>query len=395
MDKPDVDFIEGLSPGGLDRPEVDEPQPALDGRHDHRGLRLPAPALRPRRRAALPGLRARHRAADARSRSSTRCSRCRRAPASRCSPRSSATRKGEFVDLFATLQTKGYSRVLGRRHGAPAQRAADAEEAGEARHRGGRRPAGGQGDRQAAAHRLGGDRAAAGRRAGRARLRRPARTTTRTASAASPSAWPARTTHPLTLDDLEPRSFSFNSPYGACPECTGLGTRKEVDPELVVPDPELSLAEGAIAPWAGGQSAEYFGRLLDGLGLGRRVPHGHPVAAAAGARRRRRSCTAPTDQVHVRYRNRYGRERVLLRRTSRASSRSSSAGTTETDSRVRAGEVRGLHARRAVPGLQGRPAQARGRWPSRWRTATRASGRSPRSRPCRWPTARRSSTAWC
>ena len=57
MDKPDVDFIEGLSPGGLDRPEVDQPQPALDGRHHHRGLRLPPPALRPRRPAALPGLR--------------------------------------------------------------------------------------------------------------------------------------------------------------------------------------------------------------------------------------------------------------------------------------------------------------------------------------------------
>jgi excinuclease UvrABC ATPase subunit len=60
--------------------------------------------------------------------------------------------------------------------------------------------------------------------------------------------------HPLAVDDLEPRSFSFNSPYGACPECTGLGIRKEVDPELVVPDPDLTLAEGAIAPWSMGQS---------------------------------------------------------------------------------------------------------------------------------------------
>ena len=51
--------------------------------------------------------------------------------------------------------------------------------------------------------------------------------------------------HPLAIDELEPRSFSFNSPFGACPVCTGLGTRKEVDPELVVPDPELSLADGA------------------------------------------------------------------------------------------------------------------------------------------------------
>ena len=52
-------------------------------------------------------------------------------------------------------------------------------------------------------------------------------------------------------DELAPRNFSFNSPYGACPSCDGLGTRYEVDPELVVPDPDLSIDEGAVAPWAG------------------------------------------------------------------------------------------------------------------------------------------------
>ncbi|HEY3610099.1 MAG TPA: excinuclease ABC subunit A, partial [Pseudonocardiaceae bacterium] len=70
---------------------------------------------------------------------------------------------------------------------------------------------------------------------------------------------------PLTITDLEPRSFSFNSPYGACPECTGIGVRMEVDPDLIVPDDELSLADGAIAPWNGGQTAEYFQRLLASL----------------------------------------------------------------------------------------------------------------------------------
>ena len=114
--------------------------------------------------------------------------------------------------------------------------------------------------------------------------------------------------HPLTLDDLEPRTFSFNSPYGACPECTGLGVKKEVDPELVVPDAELSLADGAIAPWAGGQSAEYFGRLLDGLadavGFRMDIPWRRLSAAAQKA-----VLHGSDDQVHVRYRNRYGRER--------------------------------------------------------------------------------------
>mgnify|MGYP002886246452 FL=1 len=64
--------------------------------------------------------------------------------------------------------------------------------------------------------------------------------------------------HPLTLEEIEPRTFSFNAPYGACPQCTGIGSRLEVDPELVVPDEELTLAEGAIAPWAGHQ--KYFTR---------------------------------------------------------------------------------------------------------------------------------------
>ncbi len=112
----------------------------------------------------------------------------------------------------------------------------------------------------------------------------------------------------LSFDELQPRSFSFNSPYGACPECSGLGTRKEVDPDLIVPDPALSLAEGAVAPWSSGHSIEYFGRLLEA------------VAAAVGfrvdmawerlpAKARKAVLHGHDSEVHVRYRNRYGRER--------------------------------------------------------------------------------------
>jgi excinuclease ABC subunit A len=61
--------------------------------------------------------------------------------------------------------------------------------------------------------------------------------------------------HPLTLDEIEPRTFSFNAPYGACETCTGIGTRLEVDPELLVPDEDLSINEGAIAPWAPARAA--------------------------------------------------------------------------------------------------------------------------------------------
>jgi excinuclease ABC subunit A len=114
--------------------------------------------------------------------------------------------------------------------------------------------------------------------------------------------------HPLAIDELEPRSFSFNSPFGACPVCTGLGTRKEVDPELVVPDPELSLADGAIAPWASGQTSEYFLRLLQGVadavGFKLRTPWEKLPARAQKA-----VLHGVDDQVHVSYRNRYGRDR--------------------------------------------------------------------------------------
>ncbi|MEI6039063.1 MAG: excinuclease ABC subunit UvrA [Actinomycetes bacterium] len=69
----------------------------------------------------------------------------------------------------------------------------------------------------------------------------------------------------LSFEEMEPRSFSFNSPFGACPECTGIGTKLEVDEELIIPDDSISIYEGAIAPWSGGQSSDYFERLLEAL----------------------------------------------------------------------------------------------------------------------------------
>ena len=112
----------------------------------------------------------------------------------------------------------------------------------------------------------------------------------------------------LSFDELEPRSFSFNSPWGACPDCTGLGTRMEVDPELIVPDPAKSLDEGAIAPWAGGHVSDYFDRLIEALAetIGFRLdtPWERLPAKAKNA-----LLKGYDAQVHVRYKNRYGRER--------------------------------------------------------------------------------------
>ncbi|MCW2541657.1 MAG: excinuclease subunit [Frankiales bacterium] len=114
--------------------------------------------------------------------------------------------------------------------------------------------------------------------------------------------------HPLAIDELEPRSFSFNAPFGACPVCSGIGTQKEVDPDLIVPDPEKSLSEGAISVWATGQNNEYFLRLLEGLGS----QLGFSVDTAwdqLSAKAQKAVLYGAADQVHVRYRNRYGRER--------------------------------------------------------------------------------------
>jgi excinuclease ABC subunit A len=114
--------------------------------------------------------------------------------------------------------------------------------------------------------------------------------------------------HPLAVEDLEPRSFSFNAPYGACPECTGLGVRKEVDPELVVPDVEKSFLDGAIAPWSSGHNQEYFGRLVqalgDALGFTLKTPWRKLTKAQQKA-----VLQGHETEVHVRYRNRFGRER--------------------------------------------------------------------------------------
>ncbi|MFJ3215771.1 excinuclease ABC subunit UvrA [Kitasatospora sp. NPDC086801] len=112
----------------------------------------------------------------------------------------------------------------------------------------------------------------------------------------------------VSFEELEPRSFSFNSPFGACPDCSGLGNRMEVDPELVVPDQERSLEEGAIHPWSAGHAKEYFQRLIDALAgeLGFRtdIPW-----AGLPARAKKALLYGHKHQVQVSYRNRFGRER--------------------------------------------------------------------------------------
>ncbi|MDU4244685.1 MAG: excinuclease ABC subunit UvrA, partial [Varibaculum cambriense] len=113
--------------------------------------------------------------------------------------------------------------------------------------------------------------------------------------------------HPLQLEEIEPRTFSFNAPYGACPDCSGLGSHLEVDPELVVPNPELSIAEGAIRPWS--TKNKYLMHMVAGLGeeLGFDLdtPFRELSAAEKKALLRGRDY-----RVKVKFRNRWGRMRT-------------------------------------------------------------------------------------
>ena len=115
--------------------------------------------------------------------------------------------------------------------------------------------------------------------------------------------------HPIDTDELEPRSFSFNSPFGACPECHGLGTRMEVDPELVVPNPQATLGEGAIQPWSQAHVADYFLRLMGALGDELGFDLNTPWEDLSAKAQRSLLDGHPT-KVHVVTRNRYGRERA-------------------------------------------------------------------------------------
>ncbi|HEX6400898.1 MAG TPA: excinuclease ABC subunit UvrA, partial [Actinomycetota bacterium] len=111
----------------------------------------------------------------------------------------------------------------------------------------------------------------------------------------------------ISFDELAPRNFSFNSPYGACTTCDGLGTRLEVDPELIVPDPDLSLAEGAIAVWSSGR-LEYWDRVLKAVAEAHGFSGDTPWKKLP-KRAREVVLYGSDEEIYVRYKNRYGRQR--------------------------------------------------------------------------------------
>lgn len=112
----------------------------------------------------------------------------------------------------------------------------------------------------------------------------------------------------LSFQEMEPRSFSFNSPFGACAECTGIGSKLEVDEDLVIPDDSLSINDGAIAPWSGGQSADYFLNLLEALANDVKFSMDTPWVKLSH-KAKDAILNGYEYEVHVRYKNRYGRVR--------------------------------------------------------------------------------------
>ncbi len=113
----------------------------------------------------------------------------------------------------------------------------------------------------------------------------------------------------LSFEELQPRNFSFNSPYGACPECSGIGTRFQVDAELAIPQRDKSLAEGAIAPWAGKHRMGYMQKLLAAVADEHEIDMDAPFRTLPVAHQEL-LITGTGDQPYtVTYRNRFGSRR--------------------------------------------------------------------------------------
>jgi excinuclease ABC subunit A len=115
----------------------------------------------------------------------------------------------------------------------------------------------------------------------------------------------------ISMPELEPRMFSFNSPHGACPRCTGLGSQMEIDPELVVPDPSLSIGEGAILPWASGATS-YYEQITQAIADRYEIDLDTPWEELSEQHRDLFLDGTNGDRVYVTYRNRMGRKRSYM-----------------------------------------------------------------------------------
>src|SRR5213083_1976086 len=117
--------------------------------------------------------------------------------------------------------------------------------------------------------------------------------------------------HGVGLPELQPRIFSFNSPHGACPRCTGLGAQQEIDPDLLVPDPELSISEGALVPWSVGNST-YYESVIQAIADRYEIDIDKPWRELTDEQQNLFLYGTNGDRVYVTYRNRMGRRRSYM-----------------------------------------------------------------------------------
>jgi excinuclease ABC subunit A len=117
--------------------------------------------------------------------------------------------------------------------------------------------------------------------------------------------------HGVGLPELQPRIFSFNSPHGACPRCTGLGAQQEIDPDLLVPDPELSISEGALVPWSVGNST-YYESVIQAIADRYEIDVDKPWRELTEEQQSLFLFGTDGDKVYVTYRNRMGRRRAYM-----------------------------------------------------------------------------------
>src|SRR5215468_10107756 len=117
--------------------------------------------------------------------------------------------------------------------------------------------------------------------------------------------------HGVSLPELQPRIFSFNSPHGACPRCTGLGAQQEIDPDLLVPDPTLSIEEGALVPWAVGNSG-FYESVIQAIADRYEIPLDEPWESLGNEEQDLFLYGTEGERVYVSYRNRMGRRRSYM-----------------------------------------------------------------------------------
>jgi excinuclease ABC subunit A len=115
--------------------------------------------------------------------------------------------------------------------------------------------------------------------------------------------------HGVSLPELQPRIFSFNSPHGACPRCTGLGHQQEIDPDLLVPDPTLSIGEGALVPWALGNSG-FYESVVQAIADRYEIDLEEPWQDLTEEQRNLFLYGTDGERIYVSYRNRMGRRRA-------------------------------------------------------------------------------------